>query len=154
TRERSYTSGRPQWQGRAWDRRHIMPLTKMPLPSDLLSFANNTVSLNRERYAELRFVEGEPPLSTPGSSLREAFVALEVAKRRASQGESQFVYLGDRAVQFLYGRPKRDGEKDCDVVSRVLQGQTYGYLLAEGKGANIADALTQLETAKECIGGR
>lgn len=131
-----------------------MPLTRIAIPTDLISFADNTARLNREKYAEFKSVEGEPALSDDNpqyaDAAREAFVALQVARKLAPQGDRQFVYLGARAIQLLYGRPKKKLERDCDVVGRILQ-REYGYWLAEGKGTDISDALAQIQVAKACI---
>ena len=40
-----------------------MPLTRIVVPPDLISFADNAVRLNREKYPELRSVEGGPAVS-------------------------------------------------------------------------------------------
>jgi len=131
-----------------------MPLTKIVVPPDLISFADNTARLNREKYPEFKSIEGEPALSNKNpryaDAAREAFVALQVARKRAAQGDRQFVYLGEPAIRFLYGRSKDTGEQDCDVVGRVLQ-RDYGYWLAEGKGADILKAIDQFKVAKDCI---
>jgi hypothetical protein len=131
-----------------------MPLSKLAIPSDLILSSGDAVRLNSEKYPEFRSVEGEPSLSAKNprrhAALREAFVALHIAKKRASQGDRQFVYLGEPAIRFLYGGTKDEGEQDCDVVGRILQ-RDYGYWLAEGKGADIQKALAQLEVAKACI---
>jgi hypothetical protein len=131
-----------------------MPLTRIIVPSDLISFAGKAARLNREKYPELRSVEGEPAVSNENpnyaDAAREAFVAFQLARKLAPQGDRQFVYLGAAAIQFLYGRPKKEKEKDCDVVGRVLQ-RDYGYWLAEGKGTDIAGALAQFQVAKTCI---
>ena len=37
-----------------------MPLTRIVVSSDLISFAGNTVQLNREKYPETESVKGEP----------------------------------------------------------------------------------------------
>jgi hypothetical protein len=131
-----------------------MPLTKLAISPDLISSAGDSVRLNSEKYPEFSSVEGEPSLSAKNprrdAALREAFVALHVAKKRASQGDRQFVYLGEPAIRFLYGRAKDEAEQDCDVVGRILQ-REYGYWLAEGKGADVQKALAQFEVAKACI---
>ena len=101
-----------------------MPLTKLAIPADLISLSSDGVRLNREKYPEFRSVEGEPSLSGKNprrdAALREALVALHIAKKRATQGDRQFVYLGEPAVRFLYGGAKEQGEQDCDVVGRIL----------------------------------
>jgi hypothetical protein len=131
-----------------------MPLTRIVIPSDLISFADNTARLNREKYPEFKSVEGEPAVSKENpnyaDAAREAFVAFQLARKLAPQGDRQFVYLGAAAIQFLYGRPKKEKEKDCDVVGRILQ-REYGYWVAEGKGTQISEALQQLEVGKACI---
>jgi hypothetical protein len=131
-----------------------MPLTKVAVSPDLIVSSGGGVRLNKEKYAEFSSVEGEPSLSTKNprrdAALREAFVALHIAKKRASQGDRQFVYLGEPAIRFLYGGTKDEGEQDCDVVGRILQ-REYGYWLAEGKGSDIQKALAQFEVAKACI---
>jgi hypothetical protein len=131
-----------------------MPLSKLPIPSDLIVLSGDGVRLNSEKYPEFRSVEGEPSVSAKNprrdAALREAFVALHLVKKRGSQGDRQFVYLGKPVIRFLYGGAKNEGEQDCDVVGRILE-RDYGYRLAEGKGADIQKALAQFEVAKACI---
>jgi hypothetical protein len=86
---------------------------------------------------------------------------VETAKRRAQaetahrevaggiilsrQEGVQSVSLGKEAVLDLYGRPKRPGERDVDIVATTTSG---GRLLGEGKGlASPQSAIDQLEKA-------
>ncbi|MBV9156253.1 MAG: hypothetical protein JO097_08310, partial [Acidobacteriaceae bacterium] len=136
-----------------------MPLTKAPLPNDLLAPRNGGTGavLNRQRYPEFESVRGEPTYSAnkPQDALREAFAALQIARKRAAAGARQQVYIGDAAVEMLYGRPnKRPDEKDCDVVGYVLQGTSYGYFLGEGKGADILKAKEQFDAAANLLRAR
>ena len=133
-----------------------MPLTRLPIPADLITLeqGGTVARLNRQRYEAFNRVEGEPGTATPDAARREAFAALHLANKLAPQGLGQCVYLGDAAVQFLYGRDKRATEQDCDVVARVLQGTSYCYLLGEGKGADILKATAQFETAIRLLAAR
>jgi hypothetical protein len=131
-----------------------MPLVKLNIADDLVTFRHGGAEacLNRQRYEDLRFVTGEPSLAhvnpDRSAAVREAFAALQIVQRRAASGANQFVYLGDEAVHYLYGRAKQNNEQDCDVVARLLKGQQYGYCLAEGKGADVLKAVAQFEAAR------
>lgn len=132
-----------------------MPLARAHMPHDLIiiGMGGTQVQLNRARYEEFRTVEGEPVISNRnpdyGAARREAFAALQVARKRAGDGAGQFVRMGEPAAAFLYeGRQRQQGEPDCDVIGRIRQGGRYGYWLGEGKGANIPDAVEQFEGAR------
>ncbi len=136
-----------------------MPLSKTPLPNDLLTPQNGGTGavLNRHRYPEFEAVRGEPTYSAqkPQHAMREALAALQIARKCAPAGDRQQVYLGAAAVEILYGRAnKRADEKDCDVVGYVLQGSSYGYFLGEGKGAEILKAKQQFDAATNLLSAR
>ncbi len=120
----------------------------MHLPEGLV-FANG--QLNTGRHKELARVTGSPALAEVNPQIndaaREAFAALYCAGYCSGEGRGEQVYLGDAGVQFLYGRNKRSGEQDCDVIARVMHSAEYGYVLGEGKGADIGKAKEQLDTA-------
>jgi hypothetical protein len=132
-----------------------MPLTKAVLPNDLITLQSGgtTAVLNRQRYSEFAAVTGEPVFAhnQMQDAMREAFAALQIARKRAAAGAQQQVYLGQAAIDMLYGRPKQEGEKDCDVVGYILQGNSYGYFLGEGKGAGVLDAKKQIDAASDLI---
>jgi len=137
----------------------FMPLIPAPLPNDLITLQNGGAEavLNRQRYPEFQGVQGEPTYShnKPQDAMREAFAALKVAAKRASSGNRQQIYLGDPAIELLYGRAnKKKDEQDCDVVGYVLQGGSYGYVLGEGKGADVLKAKKQLDAALDLIRAR
>ena len=125
-----------------------MPLTKKHLPEGLV-FANG--QLNTGRHKELGRVTGCPALAEVNPQIndaaREAFAALYCAGYCSGEGRGEQVYLGEAAVQFLYGRKKKKGEQDCDVIARVMHSAEYGYVLGEGKGADIGKAKEQFDTA-------
>ncbi len=134
----------------------FMPLTPASLPNDLITYQNGGAEavLNRQRYAEFEAVQGEPAYSQnkPQDAMREAFAALKIAAKRASAGNRQQIYMGDPAIEILYGRAnKKKDEQDCDVVGHILQGGSYGYFLGEGKGADILKAKKQLDAAVDLI---
>ncbi len=133
-----------------------MPLTPASMPNDLITLQNGGAGavLNRQRYTEFEAVQGEPTYSQskPQDATREAFAALKIAAKRASSGTRQQIYLGDPAIEVLYGRSnKKKDEQDCDVVGYVLQGGSYGYFLGEAKGTDIIKAKSQLDAAMERI---
>jgi hypothetical protein len=136
-----------------------MPLNKALLPNDLITFhdGGRAAVLNRQTYPELQAVEGEPTYSpgSPRGAMREAFVAWKIAGKRAAEGSRQRVYLGDPAIEILYGRiKKKKNERDCDVVGYICYHGSYGYFLGEGKGASIADAKEQFDQAETLLKGR
>ncbi len=133
-----------------------MPLIPVSLPNDLITIQQGGAAavMNRQRYPELEAVQGEPTYSqgNPHGAMREAFAALKIAGKRSAAGTRQKIYMGDPAIEVLYGRAnKKKDEKDCDVVGYVLQGGSYGYFLGEGKGAEILKAKEQLDTGADRI---
>lgn len=123
-----------------------MPLTKKHLPEGL-AFANGELGTNA--HPLLSKVSGRPTFDPmkKAPAEREAFAALCCAGLCSGEGRGEQVWLGEDAVQFLYGRNKRGGEQDCDVIARVMRSAEYGYVLGEGKGADIGKAKEQLDTA-------
>ncbi|MBV9154628.1 MAG: hypothetical protein JO097_00065 [Acidobacteriaceae bacterium] len=102
-------------------------------------------------------MRGEPAYSAnkPQDALREAFAALQIARKRAAAGARQQVYIGDAAVEMLYGRPnKRLEEKDCDVVGYVLQGSSYGYFLGGRRITKKKKAKEQFDAAANLLRAR
>jgi hypothetical protein len=112
-----------------------MPLIPIAIQPDLITYQNEAASavLNRQRYTEFRLVTGEPTYQQkqPQDAVREAFAALKIAEKADSAGTHQQVYVGDPAIQILYGRSKKKDEQDCDVVGYLISGSAYGYFLAE-----------------------
>ena len=131
-----------------------MPLAPIPIPGNLITKTHGAtgVTLNRQQYPELQIVEGEPALSARNpafdAALREAFAALCVVRKLAPGGTRQRVFLGEAAIRLIYGRAKREEEKDCDVVGYGLSGKDYGYWLAEGKGDDLEGAVQQFEAVR------
>ena len=126
-----------------------MPLLQICIPDDLLTIGHGGTSaaLNRSRYPDFGFVDGDPTFAAgkpdPLAAAREAFAALHVARRRAASGARQRVFLGEASIRLVYNRPKRTGEPDCDVVGYLLHRGQYGFLLAEGKGTDLMKAVSQ-----------
>lgn len=136
-----------------------MPLVKAPVPKDLLTVQQRGTAgvLNSQSHPDFSKVRGQPTLDLKkpqwDAAAREALAALILIRKLAGEGLDQFLYLGEDAVRFLYGRAKQQGEQDCDVIARVLDSASYGYWLGEGKGADLLKAKAQFDTACGLLAG-
>lgn len=81
-------------------------------------------------------IEGKPGTNDPDDARREAYLAYELAKRP----DVTHVLLGDPAIKFMYGRGKRSGEQDVDVIA-LLAGKDA--IIGDSKGWHFGKALVE-----------
>jgi hypothetical protein len=132
-----------------------MPLQRIAIPQDLVTAGPNAnFVLNRRAHPELNGVTGEPEGGVRDAALREAFAALQIVREQDPRTADPFVFLGEAAVHYVYGRAKRSQEMDCDVVGSTYRYQRNGYLLGEGKGTEVIHAKEQFDAVAALLRAR
>jgi len=107
------------------------------IPSSLITEkASGTThfAIDKDYNANLKKVEGNPESEVASSAAREAYLAFIMAQNR----DVDKVFLGKKAVNYVYNRAKRDGEKDVDAIGFLANGSV---LLGDAKGQHFSHAL-------------